>query len=148
MDCAAKKCIQSKFTVATKIRQGGFDTAFNSFEVSEKKRQVQQILFQRLCLMYLYYRHSYLGPFILQPLFQKSVEKWFQKSGSSNSDFFSGQPLFSNQNSRTRFLEPLFSNHFSTTFQKSGCRINGPLRRFFSEIRMYVHIYLFLRFRE
>ena len=38
IDCAAKKCIQSKFTVATKIRQGGFDTAFNSFEVSEKKR--------------------------------------------------------------------------------------------------------------
>ena len=36
MDCAAKKCIQSKFTVATKIRQGGFDTAFNSFEASEK----------------------------------------------------------------------------------------------------------------
>ena len=36
------------------------------------------------------------GPFILRPHFWKSVEKWFQKSGSSNSDFFSGQPLFSN----------------------------------------------------
>ena len=36
IDCS-KKCIHSKFTVATKIRQGGFDTAFNSFEVSEDK---------------------------------------------------------------------------------------------------------------
>ena len=36
------------------------------------------------------------GPFILQPHFWKSVDKWFQKSGSSNSDFFFGQPLFSN----------------------------------------------------
>ena len=30
-----------------------------------------------------------------------------------------------NQCSRTRFLEPLFSNHFSTLFFKSGCRLNG-----------------------
>ena len=29
---------------------------------------------------------------------------------------FSGQPLFSNQITRTRFLEPLFLNHFSTSF--------------------------------
>ena len=48
-------------------------------------------------------------PFNLQPLFQKNVEKWFQKSGSSISDFFSGQPLFSNQK-KFKFAEPLFSN--------------------------------------
>ena len=36
------------------------------------------------------------GAFNLQPLFQKRVEKWFQKRGSANSDIFSGQPLFSN----------------------------------------------------
>ena len=46
MDCAAKKCIQSKFTVATKIRQGGFDTAFNSFEVSEKKGRFNRFYFR------------------------------------------------------------------------------------------------------
>ena len=27
---------------------------------------------------------KYMGPFILQPLFYKSVEKWFKKSGSRN----------------------------------------------------------------
>ena len=73
------------------------------------------------------------GPFILRPRFWKSVEKWFFKLGffflvnhfsrtRKNVDlryktiFFSGQPLFSNQISWTRFLAPLFSNHFSTTF--------------------------------
>ena len=56
---------------------------------------------------------EYMGPFILQPLFQKSVEKWFQKSGSANSDLFFWsttflEPDFSNQISRTTFPEPLF----------------------------------------
>jgi hypothetical protein len=36
------------------------------------------------------------GVFNLQPLFWKNVEKRISKSGSANSDFFSGQPLFSN----------------------------------------------------
>ena len=72
------------------------------------------------------------GPFILQPLFQKNVEKWFQKSGSSNSDFFFWSTTFLepekiwiygikppfflvNHFSRTRFLEPDFSNQISRT---------------------------------
>ena len=68
------------------------------------------------------------GPFILQPL--------FQKSGSANSDFFlvnhfsrtrkkGGlqykstflEPLFSNRYSRTTFLKPLFSNHLNKWLQ-------------------------------
>ena len=82
------------------------------------------------------------GPFILRPHLWVSVEEWFQKSGSSRSDFFFWSTTFPqsekmwiysikppfylfNHFSRTRFLEPDFSNHFSTTFQKSGCRING-----------------------
>ena len=72
------------------------------------------------------------------------LEKWFQKSGSANSDFFfwsttflepekmwiySIKPPFFlvNHFSRTRFPEPSFQNHFSTLFQKSGCRLNGRL---------------------
>ena len=68
--------------------------------------------------------------FNLQPPFQKRVEKWFQKSGSANSDYFfwsttflepekmwiySIKPPFFlvNHFSRTRFFEPDFSNHFS-----------------------------------
>ena len=85
------------------------------------------------------------GPFILQPLSQKSVEKWFQKSGSAKLDFFFWSTTFLQpekcgfmvQNHlffwSTTFLEPDFSNQISQTtflkplFQKSGCRINGPL---------------------
>ena len=49
----------------------------------------------------------------MQPFFQKSVEKLFQKSGSGNSDFFFWsttflKPEFSNQISRTIFLKTLF----------------------------------------
>ena len=89
-----------------------------------------------------------IGPFILQPLFQKSVEKWFQKRGSSNSDFFFWSTTFLQPEKMwiydikppffwsTLFLEPFFLNqisqpdflnHFSTLLQKSGCRINGPM---------------------
>ena len=40
--------------------------------------------------------------------------------------FFSGQPLFSNHFSQTRFLEPYFSNQISTNSKNQGRRINGP----------------------
>ena len=77
------------------------------------------------------------GPLILQPLFQKSVEKWFLKSGSTNSDFFFWSTTFLepekswiygikpsfflvNHFSRTRFLEPYFSNHISRTAKIEG----------------------------
>ena len=89
------------------------------------------------------------GPFILWPHFWKSgsrkvvLEKWFFKLGFfflvnhfsptwNNVDlwyrttFFSGQPLFSKQISRTRFLKPLsyaflensLQNHLSSTWKK------------------------------
>ena len=41
---------------------------------------------------------------------RKNVDLWYKTI------FFSGQPLFSNQISWTRFLEPDFSNHFSSPF--------------------------------
>ena len=44
----------------------------------------------------------------LQP--EKKVDLWYKTT------FFFGQPLFSNQISRTRFLKLLFSKHFSTLF--------------------------------
>ena len=52
---------------------------------------------------------------------RKNVDLWYKTT------FFSGQPLFSNQISWTRFFEPDFSNHFSTLFLKWGCRINGQI---------------------
>ena len=108
------------------------------------------------------------GAFNLQPLFQKSVEKWFQKSDSANSDFFflvnhfsrtrknvdlqyktaffSGQPLFLNHFSQTRFLKLLFSNlkkmwivsinpslFWSTTFLEP--EKNPSLKNHFSQTR-------------
>ena len=47
------------------------------------------------------------------------LEKWFFKLGF----FSSGQPLFSYQISRTRFHKPLFSNRFSTLFQRYTYRV-------------------------
>ena len=63
--------------------------------------------------------HHLLHP--LDHLFCNHFSRKVKKSGSrkvvlQTQIFFSGQPLFSNQISQTRFLEPLFSNHFSTTF--------------------------------
>ena len=73
------------------------------------------------------------GAFNLQPVFQKSVEKWFQKSGSANSIFFLANhfsrtrkkgvytinpPCFLvNHLSRTTFFEPFFSNHLEKWLQ-------------------------------
>ena len=42
-----------------------------------------------------------------------------ERSGSANSDFFFWFE-------KSEFAEPLFQNHISTLFQKSGCRLNGP----------------------
>ena len=68
------------------------------------------------------------------------LEKWFCKLGFFfwSTTFLQPEkrwiygikpPFFLvNHFSRTRFLEPLFSNHFSTLFQKSGCRLNGRMR--------------------
>ena len=89
---------------------------------------------------------EFLQPFNLQPLFQKSgsrkvvlqIQIFFfrlEKSGSANSDFFSGSRKVVDQKNRWVYtinppfldsVEPLFQNHFSTLFQKSGCRLNGP----------------------
>ena len=69
--------------------------------------------------------HTERGPpqlFNLQPLFQESVKKWSQKSGSAKSDSFSGQPLFLDQKQiqvyRTTFLEQYFWNKISQKLQK------------------------------
>ena len=66
------------------------------------------------------------GPFILQPLYQKSVKKWFQKSGSADSDFFSGSIKVVDQKNRWVYTikqlfqvaTPLFKNHFCKNVQK------------------------------
>ena len=49
----------------------------------------------------------------------KKLDLWYKTT------FFSGQPLFSNQISRTRFLEPDFSNHISKNCKNRGGRIKG-----------------------
>ena len=57
-------------------------------------------------------------PFNLQPLFQKRVEKWFQKSGSSNLDFFfqSTTFLLPEKNVDLLYKTTFFLvNHFSRT---------------------------------
>ena len=75
----------------------------------------------------------YSATLILKKCRKVVLKKWFFKLGSfflvnhfsqtrKNVDlwhktiFFSGQPLFSNQISWTRFLEPYFSIHFSSPF--------------------------------
>ena len=91
----------------------------------------------------LYHAVKALGPFILQPLFQEVVlEKWFFKLGFFflvndfsqtrknvglwyETTFFSGQPLFSNQISQTRFHKPDFSNQISKNCKNRGRRIKG-----------------------
>ena len=89
------------------------------------------------------------GPFITQPLFLEKcrkvvLEKWSIKLGFFflvnhfsrtrkkvdlyyKTTFFSGQPLFSNHFSRTRFLKLDFLNQISTNCKNRGRRINGPL---------------------
>ena len=52
-------------------------------------------------------------------------EIWFKKSGSANLDFFSGSRKVVDQKKH-----PSLQNHFSTIFQKSGCRLNGPVSLF------------------
>ena len=39
---------------------------------------------------------------------------------------FSGSRKVVDQKKKSEFAQPLFQNHFSTLFQKRGCRINGP----------------------
>ena len=85
-----------------------------------------------------------LHPFILRPRFLQFLEIWFEKSGSRNLvreqwltrkkggfipqiQLFSGWRKVVDQKKKSEFAEPLFQNHFSTLFQNSGCRINGPL---------------------
>ena len=56
-----------------------------------------------------------IGAFNLQPLFQKRVEKWFQKSGFANSDFFFWSTTFLQPEKRWIYgIKPSF--FWSTTF--------------------------------
>ena len=45
---------------------------------------------------------------------------WLEKSGSANSDYF-----LVGKKWLTRKENPILQNHYSTLFQKSGCRLNG-----------------------
>jgi hypothetical protein len=67
----------------------------------------------------------YSQPFNLQTLSYKSVEKWFKKSSSADSDFFSGQPLFLNQEKRwIHNIKPTFLLIFGT-LSLGGCGEQG-----------------------
>ena len=50
-----------------------------------------------------------------------------EKSGSSHSDFFSGSRKVVDQKKNPSLQNHFSKNHFSTLFNKSGCRLNGPL---------------------
>ena len=91
-------------------------------------------------LPYFFYRTIYSTTTILEKYRKVVLEKWFCKLGFLTLAnhfsptwkkldlwyiFFSGQPLFSNQISRTRFLEPDFSNHISKNCKNWGRRIKG-----------------------
>ena len=97
-------------------------------------RHLQLVFDAAKCLgkYYIYFIESRLcnQPFILQPLFQKSVEKWFKKSGSRNLVREIREIWFEKSGSRkvvdqkkkirvcrTTFLEPLFYTFLQTWLQ-------------------------------
>ena len=80
-----------------------------------------------LCYLTILWMNAHLNGLLSQKLLRTSIRtqsaiqsattflvKWFLKSGSANSDFFSGEPLFSNQKNNSSLL-----NHFSPTWKKS-----------------------------
>ena len=80
-------------------------------ENSEKTSNIPQELNCKVFMMGTLYDSSkglHIQPLNLQPLFKKSVEKWFYKSDSSN--FFFLVNHFSRTKKKSEFADQLFSD--------------------------------------
>ena len=92
-------------------RQNGLNwqwTIYSATTILEKCRKV--VLEKWFCKLGFFFLVNHFSPT------WKKLDLWYKTT------FFSGQPLFSNQISRTRFLEPDFSNQISWTRFLKNCK--------------------------
>ena len=86
-------------------------TIYSATTILEKCRKV--VLEKWFCKLGFFFLVNHFSPT------WKKLELWYKTT------FFSGQPLFSNQISWTRFLEPDFSNQISKNCKNQGRKIKG-----------------------